>query len=121
MKDYATLTDFEINKAVAENLPYTHVIGDGKYPSISDDAVYVERKAWKYGNTEECGVDYCNNPSDAWPIIVENRIDIALDSDGTTTASHYCYAIGDFLGWYNCENPLKAAMICYLMIKDAEK
>ena len=62
-------------------------------------------------------VDYCNNPSDAWPIIVANRINVYA-SEGP-----------DFMPWMaGCggmvasnRNPIRAAMIVYLMMKDEEK
>lgn len=70
------MSDFEVNKALAEKLPYTHVVGDGKYPSQSDDAVHVERRKTKYGNIEEIGIDYCNNPNDIMPLAFERFINV---------------------------------------------
>ena len=57
--------------------------------------------------------DPCNNPSDAWPIILENKI---------TIEPIVCF--GDL--WQAnikhhkelCENPLRAAMIVYLMMNE---
>ena len=62
-------------------------------------------------------VDYCNNPSDAWPIIVANRINVYA-SEGP-----------DFMPWMaGCggfmvsnKNPLRAAMIVFLMMQEQEK
>ena len=62
-------------------------------------------------------VDYCNNPSDAWPIIVANRINVYA-SEGP-----------DFMPWMaGCggfmvsnKNPLRAAMIVFLMMKEQTK
>ena len=59
-------------------------------------------------------VDYCNNPSDAWPIIVANRINVYA-SEGP-----------DFMPWMaGCggmvasnRNPLRAAMIVFLMMQE---
>lgn len=59
-------------------------------------------------------VDYCNNPSDAWPIIYDNHISI----------------INNY-GWGACHrrtgiessmhvNPLRAAMNVFLMMEDAK-
>ena len=62
-------------------------------------------------------VDYCNNPSDAWPIIVANRINVYA-SEGP-----------DFMPWMaGCggfmvsnKNQLRAAMIVFLMMQEQEK
>ena len=62
-------------------------------------------------------VDYCNNPSDAWPIIVANRINVYA-SEGP-----------DFMPWMaGCggfmvsnKNPLRAAMIVFLMMQERVK
>ena len=62
-------------------------------------------------------VDYCNNPSDAWPIIVANRINVYA-SEGP-----------DFMPWMaGCggimvsnKNPLRAAMIVFLMMQEQAK
>ena len=62
-------------------------------------------------------VDYCNNPSDAWPVIFANRINVYA-SEGP-----------DFMPWIaGCtgfvssnKNPLRAAMIVFLMIREQDK
>ena len=104
--NYSDLNDFEINKLVAES---RGMVVDGGYLSIS------AASAGFTGNGDLRPFDPCNNPSDAWPIIVENRISV--------------------LPWYKPlwhsyspdtkirhpdKNPLRAAMIVYLMMKDAE-
>lgn len=116
--NYENMSDFEINKAVAELQPYTMVIGEGKYPSISEDAVYVEKKAFKYDNVTELGVDYCSNPADAWPIIFDNNLWFQPDmvDDGFW---HVCDDEQDFHARHS--NPLRAAMIVYLMMQEDKK
>ncbi|MCC2615982.1 DUF2591 domain-containing protein [Aestuariibacter halophilus] len=59
---------------------------------------------------------YCNNPSDAWPIIVENKISIW--SQGSNSKLWCAF-------WHSEEglrhvstNPLRAAMIVYLMMQE---
>ncbi|MGW0940909.1 phage protein NinX family protein, partial [Streptomyces sp. NPDC002666] len=68
--------------------------------------------------------DYCNNPADAWPIITENNISLIFDNPSSVMATSNC------VGWHSDEeppihsssnNPLRAAMIVFLMMKDAEK
>ena len=77
-----------------------------------------------YPHRSEINFDPCNNPSDAWPIIVENEISVdpsgeAWQFDGEAAKWHYEDGI------YNnilCpKRPLRAAMICFLKIKEAEQ
>ena len=110
MKDYSKMSDFEINKAVALSLGIEVQEWNGKIFGG------VERKIDNV--TSVAGViDYCNNPSDAWPIINIERIGV-YPSEGP-----------DFMPWIAAKNafsvtdknPLRAAMIVYLMMKDEEK
>lgn len=82
-----------------------------------------------YPHDNQINFDPCNNPSDAWPIIVENEITIAkhVSSDeweayGGGYEVNYDHEIescrnAEFMD----NNPLRAAMICFLKMKDAEK
>lgn len=60
--------------------------------------------------------DYCNNPSDAWPIIIENKICINAygSGDGWSSTTDTSFFVDD-------DNPLRAAMICFLKMKDNEQ
>ena len=68
--------------------------------------------------------DPCSNPSDAWPIIVENKIDLAHTVSGDANCAVFKV---DKRGLYRefytttSKNPLRAAMICFLKMKDSEK
>ncbi|MEN4908961.1 phage protein NinX family protein [Rahnella bonaserana] len=106
MKDYSAMHDAEINMLVCKRLglgisSYCRILSIGDYSILLDD-----------NNTL---VDYCNNPADAWPIILENKISINHWCTGEWTAD--CL-FGDFVF---SDTPLRAAMIVYLMMKDAEK
>ena len=117
MKDYSKMSDFEINKAVALSLGIEVVEWSGRIFGC------VERKIDNV--TSVIGViDYCNNPSDAWPIIESNLICLMADvfcepQDGGKWIAQPAY------GWQHervrNDNPLRAAMIMYLMMKDGEK
>lgn len=93
MKDYASMSDFEINCRV--------------HAEVMEISGLDSFKA----------KDYCNNPADAWPIITENRISIIhLDDnewgcrgDGDKSS---CRAINS--------NALRCAMIVFLMMKEDE-
>ena len=75
--------------------------------------------------------DPCNNPSDAWPVIVENKISLTT-SCGVNWNADVILTINpnnDDNSIFECEsstginsnkNPLRAAMICFLKMKDAE-
>lgn len=106
--DYSKLSDFEINLRVAEivvdydcisRLPYTDMAvhwGDGAN--------------WHVFNP-------CNNPADAWPIITSNRIGIVPGTATDKWAAHH----GDWDIAIADVNPLRAAMIIFLMMQDSRK
>ena len=112
MKNYEEMSDFEINMSVTCEVFICHGW------SISDSG----------GSFYHCGIDgsgyfiqhvidYCNNPSDAWPIIMRNKISIfptGLESDIWRAESY-------FIDCVKHSNPLRAAMIVFLMMQDAKK
>ena len=67
--------------------------------------------------------DPCNNPSDAWPVIFENKIATEwFTSDLWRAQCDNQFQPGEFKVWTSyCYKPLRAAMICFLKMKDAEK
>jgi hypothetical protein len=112
MKNYEEMSDYEINAAVT-NVTYQC---DGWELN------------WTNGCFFHCGVDgsgyykqtihnYCNNPSDAWPVIVDNKIGVQFFGDAwmsfvhNVASRHFSYD----------EKPLRAAMICFLKMKDSEQ
>ena len=99
MKDYSKMSDFEINKAVSTALGM-------------DVSGATEENNMMYGYVP----DICNNPSDAMPILIENRISL-------TWVNGECRASSVKAGYheFSCGNALRAAMIVYLMMKDEEK
>ncbi|WP_272669051.1 phage protein NinX family protein [Providencia sp. PROV066] len=103
MNKYTKLSDFEINKKVAEKLLIPHYVIKDKVLNAGNDSVY----------------DPCNNPADAMPIIIENGI--AIRPYKTATPVAFNAEIGEFYGHtiYN-ENVLRAAMELFLLIKDTE-
>ena len=119
MKDYNEMSNFEINKLVAmtiEGLDFD-IAGNAKYAvdcfikSLDGESVNV---LWS-GNNEYSLFNPCNNPADMWPLIVENNIWIQPDMVGD---GYWHSHVEDF--WAKDKNPLRAAAIVYLMIKDAE-
>ena len=106
--NYAKMSDFEINKMITK-----HLLTDG----------------WRYNKKEKGFIyeadgdfypiyDYCNNPSDAWPIfdgiiksdcivqILKAGVIVALAGGGRIQCMH--------------KNPLRAAMIVFLMMNEGK-
>lgn len=102
MKDYSAMSDFEINKKVALKLGMD-------WSGVTEENRFFYQTA-----------DYCNNPADAWPIIVAKKIWLRelygnWDCKGFPSPPHPCGQVQ-----FSDTNPLRAAMIVYLMMKDAE-
>ena len=94
MKDYASMSDSQINEMV-------HGI-------IKPES----NLAWCF--------DYCNNPADAWPIIQANGICIGYDGM-SWDASCNLQNIGPISDWKSHpEKPLRMAMIVFLMMKEGD-
>lgn len=123
--DYSQLSDFEINKLVAYALgnadvgrPFDEISGTAcRFTVFKNSGLNREGEIVMRPMTVT--KDFCNNPADAWPIIVENKISI------------YAAILGDSRGEWGAEasftehfhfhnNPLRAAMIVFLMIQDAK-
>ena len=93
--DYSKLSDFEINKRVFN--------------------VVMSGRSWdKQGKGS---FDYCNNPADAWPIILQNKIDLTFGEDVHEVLKGCCIASRRNLS-YTHDYPLRAAMIVFLIMHD---
>lgn len=126
MKDYASMSDFEINKSVAD------IAMNGTWhvkPSHPDN----DTGGWLYGSngiqTHELP-DYCNNPADAWPIIIGQKLSLinadnewlCVPDDSTVdgVTGEDIQTIYFNYGYVDA-NPLRCAMIVFLMMKESEK
>lgn len=108
MNKYSDKSDFEINKAVAEI--YLH----GKY-LLSEENQEVYFGGMDGGDFLPNGYfDPCNDPADAMPIINEYGISLVYQD------RQFQFATNDGNIECSISNPLKAAMIIFLMMKDAE-
>lgn len=116
--NYEEMSDLQINLLVAD--------------AIGVDA--AENSGVVYGAVKHGGdnvvsvigvVDYCNNPSDAWPIISESKINLVspIETRNSWTASHTKgggnWNLNDASVVH--ENPLRAAMIVFLMMQEKAK
>jgi hypothetical protein len=116
MSEWQDKTDPEINKAVTRlenDLDGWELSSCGKF-------FYM----WSGGGRVKTQIpvnDYCNNPSDSWPIIFDNRISVEYDrSEGLWISHSGDYLMGHFVSesryryQIRDKNPLRAAMIVYL-------
>lgn len=104
MKEYSDLHDQQINVLVCKALGL-EMSGYARIVKLDDATVLL--------SDNKTLVDYCNNPADAWPIIVENRIRINPILYTKWMAEDYLEDVS------SChENPLRAAMIVFLMMQD---
>lgn len=110
--NYKDMSDFEINGAVAAIVTGGDVIE--KYDMAEAPTVDGVQVIYKIGVHGEF-LDYCNNPSDAWPIIFENELSLWKVLDEWEASS----CNGNIQ--HSDKNPLRAAMICFLKMKDTEK
>ena len=105
---YEEMSDLQINLLVANAI--------GVDTAENSGVVY---SAVKHGGDNVVSVigvvDYCNNPSDAWPIIMGSNIDIQhRDGFNIPCAKHCEHMHAD-------KNPLRAAMVVFLMMQEQSK
>lgn len=128
--NYEEMSDFEVNKLVAGIfLPCDYLFDE-------------ENKRVELANYQDVMIGYmhdqvltpyqefnpCNNPSDALPVIVDNYISLTTIGDGNwhadTVESIDCTDSNCFTcvssNHFHDNNPLRAAMICFLKMKDAD-
>ncbi|MGJ7092232.1 phage protein NinX family protein [Morganella morganii] len=114
MNKYRDKSDFEINVLVAKlelmKITLFHVY-DAKYSDEKESMIYLVGSKW----CEAELLDYCNNPADAMPIIIENGISmIRVNNEWSACQfNNHCIEVND-------SNYYRAAMICFLMMKEAE-
>lgn len=116
--DYSKMSDFEINGLTAKR---TQKVGDF---TQARGLTFI----YEYGNpVDDFGAlclgwkefDPCNNPADAWPIIVDNGISlecIVVNRHEKTWRAQFKPAYVKHR--VNHKNPLRAAMVVFLMMQD---
>ncbi|AWX00843.1 hypothetical protein DPF84_03380 [Enterobacter hormaechei] len=121
--DYSQLSDFEINKRVAEVI---YKDRDGLFvarnlPSREEVTIVAEV------NSEDiciAAADYCNNAADAWPIIVSNQISLMYEESIGKWCTGKPYWVDGCEWQLDIDvmeaNPLRAAMVFFLMMQDAK-
>lgn len=109
MKDYASMSDVQVSKAVGDAIGI-------QWANLDDN--YHELCYWPEPDDELRIFDPCNNPADAWPIITDSMISIRpVGDDGQLWEAS---GMDGMKADYD-KNPLRAAMVVFLMMKEDEK
>lgn len=121
MTKYEKMTDAEIAEAVL--LADGYIIESQDF--LTKSKCFIKDKRLKYicDDILIC-FNPCNNPEDAWPIILENGIGICAE-DGklvaaTNNTHEYYEPFGSTVFKCDHKNPLRAAMIVFLMMRENE-
>ncbi|WP_336295528.1 phage protein NinX family protein [Cronobacter dublinensis] len=124
--DYSKLSDQEINGLVMDAL------SDGNQAYRNGDGSFIELlhlvNAVEFGEHVErdevyATFDPCNKPADSWPIIFENKVMLSPRcADDEWNAQIHLGRDGIFdeyaSAWH--KNPLRAAMIVFLMMQESQ-
>lgn len=132
--NYEEMSDFEINKAVHFKMlaagkvkercrlndsdfvdVFRNEFGENPGPSVIAVMRYVKDGIADGYNSFGSACDYCNNPSDVMSILIENKI-------GFKWVNGSCTASSVLLGYHEStsNNPLRAAMIVFLMMNEGK-
>ena len=130
MKDYASMSDFEINRrvAIALDIDMHFYIPESEDsfqsgflptelgPIWQTSAGFVEEFTVSNGNV----FNPCNNPADAWPIIVDNKITVHAPMRYDKPQEWLAFDVHDSDTDFKDTNPLRAAMIVFLMMQERQ-
>lgn len=115
MVDYSKRTDAQIAQKVFFWVN-DKLCPEGGLAHISDGGFF-----YFTSNGVKKSFDPCNNPADAWPIIYGNKISIEFDcGDSTEPQTTWCHMGNLSCGINYQSNPLRAAMIVFLMMQEAK-
>ncbi|EMW3576749.1 DUF2591 family protein [Yersinia enterocolitica] len=118
MKDYSAMSDFEINKAVAIHLGMKPFDEETGWQGLTKEP-YVDvvvRGAGRLG-----AFNPCNKPADTWPIIFRERITLTPKVTGYEWDAISPVILNDDIEHLHTgPNPLRSAMVVFLMMKDRE-
>ena len=126
MLNYEEMSDFEINMRVACSIDGVSVDENGNPEYAIDCFLHSDNgisvKWLRCGNDEFEFFNPCNNPSDAWPIIFRNDIMLNPNCADSLWKAEQGFRFKPS-GFYKVataysKNPLRAAMIVFLMIND---
>lgn len=121
--NYEEMSDFEVNSAVhnaIRNLGFSlEFLGCDriKWSRKGEQAIFTGKAEYSKNGL----IDYCNNPSYAWPIIFENKIAIKPCATKRSSNKEWYATNLEKITSSSQENPLRAAMIVFLMIQEQAK
>jgi len=106
--NYSEMKDHEINAAVGEAMGW-----NAKFIHQDESVTFRDDLGRLRGRK-----NYCNSWADAGPIIEKKRISIEFDGDET---AQWCHTISceGLYGIVYQSNPLRAAMITFLLMQEA--
>ncbi|HGY2266237.1 TPA: phage protein NinX family protein [Morganella morganii] len=107
MMQYKEATHYEINKAVAKHLKVNTIAYDRTEIVLFDDM-------------DATPFDPCNNPADAMPIVIENRISIESRFNGHYDEWYASRQLNKIHIDATGTNYYRTAMEVFLMMKEAE-
>lgn len=118
MNKYRDKSDFEINYQVLAIFE-----PDIEHMCLSNDEKSFYHCGFDGNGFYETTIpDYCNNPADAMPIVIENKISLRAPSITDRWKAEFVDEYGNYVGYLRAlnKNPLRAAMELFLLMKDAE-
>ncbi|HIH9462892.1 TPA: phage protein NinX family protein [Klebsiella variicola subsp. variicola] len=115
MTDYSKMSDLEINKRVAELIGGFCFYNDGTPYKLEENSC----PAYSGVDFDEIEFDPCNNPADAWPIIIENHIAVVPYQHTLPQAWPTSFGL---VSKFTTEDrkPLRAAMITFLKMQESK-
>lgn len=121
--NYAEMSDVEVAKLVAIRLGAEEIV-PGLLMDIENKIRY-DVEPPKRGKPGKFFFDPCNNPADMWPLIVSQKISLNMDGCLPCAYKDEIYdSSGLIVGYdyfFEHTNPLRAAAIVYLMMKEVGK
>lgn len=115
MTDYSKMSDFDISKRVLIALGYKQVDEHATCAVFMSDK---DRRDVGVGASKKFHFDPCNNPSDAWPIIIWSMISLCANRMPNGDEKWFAMGPGEIYMQAAHKNPLRAAMIVFLMMKE---
>lgn len=114
MNKYSEMSDFEVNKKIANLLGFKNITKGIK------QEVLVESVSCGYGGFKTVIIEknYCSYYPDAFQLMIDNKLDLDFNP---LTNSWSCRKL-THKGYFSSlnENPCRAIAECFLLIKDAE-
>lgn len=116
MIDYSKWSDAQISQKVFFWVNGS-ILPNGGLAHISNDKFFY----FEPGGMKK-PFDPCNNPSDAWPVVEQNKIAMMHECDEWTAFCNLSIHHSGAANWEFCgydKKPFRAAMIVFLMMQES--